>query len=210
MEMKTSNKAMALISHPDQDAGWLPDERTGTPGWIFFHGPAVACADRSEGAANRGAPDEQVVCSASWQRRFDRPVEAPFRPGSLTEFWHRLQLAERVWSSGWSPVRANWLVRVALPACPRWQRELLELVLAGASLDLPLSVCFEGPGLVRLRGQTASAWAQLADQGLAAMLACPHDADSAELPAFVEPIDAADREARVGQSGVLRVGEFPP
>ncbi|TVS11648.1 MAG: hypothetical protein EA419_07350 [Wenzhouxiangella sp.] len=66
---------------------------------------------------------------------------------------------------------------VSIPAPPpqREARELLELVLAAASLDLPVEVVFENNAASLLSGPAAGAWLQLAEQGLASLFVVSTD-----------------------------------
>lgn len=59
--------------------------------------------------------------------------------------------------------------RVTVAACPEPSdhRELLELVLAAASLDLRLDVVLLGSACALLSGADAAGWRQLVDMGLA-------------------------------------------
>lgn len=59
--------------------------------------------------------------------------------------------------------------------------ELLELVLAGASLDVDLVVVFEGPAVAHLQKPHVQRWRQLTDFGLAPLY-CLTGPDSDLLP----------------------------
>ncbi len=60
-----------------------------------------------------------------------------------------------------------WVIHIALHPDETVSAEMLDLVMAGASLDLPLVVLFSGGGRDHLRGGWASRWRQLTDFGLA-------------------------------------------
>ncbi|TVQ36025.1 MAG: hypothetical protein EA370_08670 [Wenzhouxiangella sp.] len=53
------------------------------------------------------------------------------------------------------------------------ERELLEMALAAASMDLDLALLFTGPGLGHLVGEAARGWRQLVDHELARLYCRP-------------------------------------
>lgn len=74
-------------------------------------------------------------------------------------------------------------------------RELLELILAATSLELPLMVVFSGDGTRLLTGAGAPAWLQLAEQGLADLAVLEDGSRLAGLPDSVRRLDTAGLEA---------------
>lgn len=78
-----------------------------------------------------------------------------------------------------------WLIRITSAPAEPDSRELLELVLAGASLDVPIVVVFAGDGRRHLDEAAFAAWRQLVDFGLARIVA-EDGADSGGLPEGVE------------------------
>lgn len=75
-------------------------------------------------------------------------------------------------------------------------RELLELVLAGASLDLDLLVLFELPALDSLRRneQETRAWRQLVDHELAPVRVVHRLGQEPDLPEWVEWVSECEAE----------------
>ena len=73
-------------------------------------------------------------------------------------------------------------------------RELLELVLAGASLGLELDVVFEEMAVAFLESESARPWRQLLDHDLARLWYCgdPVESDRQALPAT--RLDAHQRD----------------
>lgn len=65
------------------------------------------------------------------------------------------------------PERRRYLVLIPAPPPPREAREVLELILTAAGLDLPVEVVFENSAAELLAGPGAAAWRQLTEQGLA-------------------------------------------
>ncbi len=63
-----------------------------------------------------------------------------------------------------------WVIHVALHPGEPVSSEMLELVMAGASLDLPLVVLFSGSGRYHLCGDWAARWCQLTDFRLARLV----------------------------------------
>lgn len=99
--------------------------------------------------------------------------------------------------------RLHRIVVARLPT-PNDRRELLELVLAAASLDLRVQVVLRGDAGQLLAPGADSGWWQLLDEGLAEVLVeCSPD-DAAGLPAGALPVrfgglgalPAADTEIR--------------
>lgn len=86
---------------------------------------------------------------------------------------------------------------VTIPARPADgdARELLELILAAASLELPLLVVFSGGGTRLLTGASAPAWRQLAEQGLVELAVLEDNGRVAGLPDWVRRLDVAGFEA---------------
>jgi hypothetical protein len=75
--------------------------------------------------------------------------------------------------------------------------ELLELVLAGASLDVDLVVIFEGPAVAHLQKPHVQRWRQLTDFGLVPLycLTVPNSDMSPEQPAVCIGDEDLDRLA---------------
>lgn len=63
-----------------------------------------------------------------------------------------------------------WVVRIRTAPAEPCSREMLELVLAGASLELDLVVVFSGPGAGHLQADAFAQWRQLIDFDLAPVL----------------------------------------
>lgn len=83
---------------------------------------------------------------------------------------------------------------------------MLELVLAGASLEIELIVVFSGEGRRHLIGEEADAWRQLADFQLAGMRYTIAEAEtfSPALPAEAASVDEIDRLCRQAR-GVIEL-----
>lgn len=63
----------------------------------------------------------------------------------------------------------EWVVAISHAPDRPDSEEMLELVLAGASLELDIRVVFCGAGVEHLVGETARPWRQLTDLGLASV-----------------------------------------
>ncbi len=143
---------------------------------VFFHGAGVdhacgAAAGSWQRLAARGLRLE--VCSAAWQRRHEGEPEAPFVLSSLVRFWHRVATGYRLVchreAGRGSRQGATWVIIVTAAPSEADSREILELVLAGASLELPLAVIFRDRGCGQLVGEFARGWRQLVDFDLASL-----------------------------------------
>jgi len=89
----------------------------------------------------------------------------------------------------------SFLIRVRLAPTESEAREVLELALAGASLDVDLVVVFEGPGCGFLAPPWARGWRQLVDFDLARLYYLEDDELMEAHDSLAEPIalDALDR-----------------
>ncbi len=169
---------------------------------VFFHGAGVehACAPNAaewSPLAARGARLE--VCRAAWQRRHDDEPDSAFISSSLVSFWHRVasdhQLAccgQGQHASGELPGR-GWVIEVTAPPSDPDSREILELVLAGASLELPLAVIFRDHGCSHLTGAEARGWRQLVDFELAELYHCCSEGGESDIAATPLSRDRAER-----------------
>ncbi|MGY6589067.1 MAG: hypothetical protein ACXIUB_12360 [Wenzhouxiangella sp.] len=171
---------------------WLERESPGAggrsrrPDWqdraagacVFLHGEGVNWARQP------GLDAELLICSASWQRRFGQQAPGSGRPASLMVFWARARAEGRVFSRG-SPACGRpgqggdaWLLRYRGDESALARREALELVMAGASLDLDLTVVLEPSAWGAFSDQDWQGWQQLLDHQLANLVcrAGPGDA----------------------------------
>lgn len=89
----------------------------------------------------------------------------------------------------------RYLVTIAERPPDNEASELLELILAGASLDLPLLVVLCGDGVGLIEGASAAAWLQLVEQGLADLAVLNGQVGAHGLPRGVGRIDPAALEA---------------
>lgn len=99
-----------------------------------------------------------------------------------------------------------WVIHVALQPREPDSSEMLELVMAGASLDVPLVVLFSGAGRHHLRASQAARWRQLVDFGLARLVyQIDDDAEfSPQVPA--EGLDTGQVDALFAHArGVLQL-----
>jgi len=73
---------------------------------LFFHGPGLAWAE-SETETLAAIPSEPgpvlMLCSAGWRRRHAHTPPPGWQLGSLVQFWHAADQAERVSSFGAGP-----------------------------------------------------------------------------------------------------------
>lgn len=85
-------------------------------------------------------------------------------------------------------------------------RELLELILAGASLDLDLLVLFEQSALDSLsrNEQETRAWRQLTDHGLATVRVVRQPGQEPDLPDWVEWVSASQAETWRSERAEIR------
>jgi hypothetical protein len=178
---------------------------------VFFHGPGVEHAFGEARAAWAPLADSGArleVCSAAWQRRHDGALEPPFMLSTLVRFWNRLARGYRVvdlqGESGAVRGDAFWLVVVSAEPAEPDGREMLELVLAGASLELPLAVLFQGAGCRHLVGETARGWRQLVDYEMAALYCAVGQELEAEVP--VTRLDSEGlKRLRAASRGEIRL-----
>jgi hypothetical protein len=156
---------------------------------VFFHVRAAALEGRGQAQAwSRLAADHDVtlaVCQAARARRVDSLVEAPFQSSTLVRFWASVLNAAELLAPHPVAVRpGGFLLNIQRAADPLESRELLELVLAAASLELDIVVCFGAEALSLLAGEGGAGWFQLRDHELARMVTTA--TDSAELE-FIDP-----------------------
>ncbi|MEE4638452.1 MAG: hypothetical protein V2J42_06905 [Wenzhouxiangella sp.] len=83
------------------------------------------------------------------------------------------------------------------------RRELLELILAAASLEVPISLLLRGNAIELVSLSSTQGWRQLIDQGLADV-GVPGPWDGMALPAGVVVWDEGQRAKLVRQSTVIR------
>lgn len=97
-----------------------------------------------------------------------------------------------------------WVIVVASAPREPDSREMLELVLAGATLEAEIVVVFEADGLGHLEPEPFAPWRQLIDFGLAGIRA--RRSGEALLPAGVSAIDGDGFEELCRDAaGVLRL-----
>lgn len=142
---------------------------------VFFHAAAAALDDdRERGAWKRLADSYSVtlaVCHAARARRVAAVLDPAFKDSSLIAFWDAVLRADSLYAPRHCAVRCGrFLIRIAHQHDELEAREYLELVLAGASLELDLIVLFESDGLALLAGGRARPWRQLIEHGLARMV----------------------------------------
>lgn len=70
---------------------------------------------------------------------------------------------------------SRWVIVVAASPSEPGSREMLELVLAAAALEVGLAVVFRGPGVGHLEVEQFRSWRQLIDFGLAQVFVCAGD-----------------------------------
>jgi hypothetical protein len=98
----------------------------------------------------------------------------------------------------------GWVIVVGLPPSEPESREMLELVLAGATLDVELVVVFDGAGCGHLEPDAFAPWRQLVDFDLADLRARAPGTEL--LPGGVTAIeDAAFDDLCRKARGVLRL-----
>lgn len=97
-----------------------------------------------------------------------------------------------------------WVIVVGVEPGEPGSREMLELILAGATLELELVVVFEGPGCAHLEPDVFAPWRQLIDFDLAELRA--RQPRSALIPSGVTAIDADEFEQLCRDAaGVLKL-----
>lgn len=164
------------------------------PGCVFLHGDGVAWACQA------GHQAELLICSASWQRRFGRQPPASGVLASLMMFWTRSQASGRLISRDrqidqWQgePGRAAWQLRYLGDESALARREALELVMAGASLDLDITVLLDPAAWRSFEAEDWQGWQQLTDHQLAC-LQCLARADDPIPPGISwQPVATAPR-----------------
>jgi hypothetical protein len=87
-----------------------------------------------------------------------------------------------------------FVLRIAHRPDERNAGEMLEVVLAGASLELDLDVLFEGEGVAFLGDEAAGKWRQLLDHELAGIWYFGAVEISRGLQVAARPVDAAQRD----------------
>jgi hypothetical protein len=158
---------------------------------VFFHARAAALEERGQVLAWAGLAAAHrddlslAVCQAARSRRVDAAPPAPFRTSTLVRFWAAALGATELLAPHPVAVQTGGvLLRIRRAADPPESRELLELVLAAASLELDVVVCFEAEALSMLAGEQGAGWFQLRDHELARMVTTAAD------PAELECIDS--------------------
>lgn len=171
----------------------------------FFHGQGVehACGHAAAAWLPLSACGLQLeVCSAAWQRRHDDELQSPFTLSTLVQLWSRIARGYRVvvpdGERGAARDGEFWLVVVSAAPADRNDREILELVLAGASLELPLAVLFRDQGCQHLSGGPARGWRQLVDYDLADLYCTATKGFEPDVPAT--PVDPRGVERLVARS----------
>lgn len=89
----------------------------------------------------------------------------------------------------------HYLIEVSGALPEQGARELLELILAAASLDIPVTVLCSGPARMMLEGAGAGRWRQLFEQDLATVLWAATEADAGPGPADLPRLGMAEVEA---------------
>lgn len=98
----------------------------------------------------------------------------------------------------------HWVVVVAVAPSDPESREMLEFVLAGATLEVELVVVFEGAGCGHLEPEAIAPWRQLIDFDLARLHALGPGSEL--LPAGVSTIGPGQFDDLCrGAAGVLRL-----
>ncbi len=188
----------------DVDAGFF-DIRAPASTWIFLHGDAVSIADRLSASMRIAGGLDAAVCSTSWRRRYpERAPPPPFAVSTLTQLIARLARGvARIDSYGAGGIccsrdsgSGSYLLEVAFaPASRRQAAEVIEWLLAAASMELDLRVLFSGGGIAHLDGDGARAWRQFTDFGLVELYV--HSRDGRAPPG----VDVG----RVGTAGAVRL-----
>lgn len=147
------------------------------PPMVFLHGDAVTGCSQQGWLDPLFAQAELHVCSASWQRRFPDGHPCAGQLSSLMRFWQRALSARALIDANgqWHEPdqRRAWLLSYRGDQTAMARREALELVMAGASLDLDLIVFFEAAALASFQPEDLAAWSQLGEQELAGLIADP-------------------------------------
>jgi len=164
--------------------------RLEAPALLFFHAGAV---EQLQDPASpwRELFDEPSIdvayCSAAWQRRGFADPPAGVEASTLVRFWDALWRHWEAQSPSWDegePIR----VTIDSPRDPQDWSDSLEVLLAAATLDLPLEVEFSASAWDALCRDVASraAWQQLLDFEMARL--CVRDAapDPDQIAAGVE------------------------
>ena len=89
----------------------------------------------------------------------------------------------------------DYLIEVAESLSDQGARELLELILAAASLDLSLTVLCSGSARAMLEGPGAGRWRQLVEQDLAVLIWAATDEDPGASPAGLPCLAGAALDA---------------
>lgn len=97
-----------------------------------------------------------------------------------------------------------WVIVVTTAPSEPDSREMLELVLAGATIEVPMVVVFEGAGRGHLEPDEIGPWRQLIDFDLARLTAL--EPESNLMPTGVSLLQASEFDALCRESaGVLRL-----
>lgn len=151
-----------------RDAAQLPPWMAAACGAsVFLHGNGVIWAQQA------GLTPDVLICSASWQRRFGQQTPGSGALSSLMVFWARALSTKRLIGGEGSACAvqmqadSRWLLSYRGDATKLARQEALELVMAGASLDLDLRVVLEPPAWQSFCDDEWQAWLQLVDHQLA-------------------------------------------
>jgi hypothetical protein len=196
---------------PDQVAATIARvRRLEGPVLLFFHAAAVDQL-QDESSPWRELFDDSSIdmayCSAAWQRRGLATPPKGIEASTLVRFWDAFWRAGEARSlmptpEGSAPVR----VRIDSARSPQDWSDSLEVLLAAATLDLPLAVEFSASAWASLCSEQDSraAWQQLLDFDLARLSVRGAVPEADQMDAGVEFL--ADRPP--GSSNPSRVFEL--
>ncbi len=175
------------------------------PALLFFHSDAVCSLSdpTSPWLGLCGEPGlDLAYCVSAWQRRDCGEAPKGVQASTLIRFWDaRL----RSWQADGDDKRVDAPVAVSIRQVRDelgWQ-ETLEVLLAAATLDIPLAVRFEAEAWASLISlpKARAAWQQLLDFELASLQVIGAPADERERSRGIEFL-SADRHAPNSRSGL--------
>jgi len=156
------------------------------PTLLFLHADAVARARAPLAARHVTA----LACATSWDRRGGGELAPGFRAGTLGGLFEALDEARELLVFGrHGAVRQSlpkgprrWLIEIVdAPGGARERREVLEVALAAAAMELDARVLFRGFGYNHLLTDAARGWKQLTDFKLLDLFAEVPDAGGAAI-----------------------------
>jgi len=171
---------------------------------VFLHSGAVvqlASPTSPWVKLTKEADIDLAYCSTAWQRRRSGEPASGVQRSSLLQFWaHQLDCWSA--SAGSSIEPSSLLIRIGRGQDELGWQESLEVILAAATLEIPMRVQFEDAAWQSLLGvpDQRLAWQQLLDYKLAGIEVLAFDADADQAALGVHYVDPDATRSSVNQA----------